>query len=83
MSAKESAKDQIRLFLSDQGCGMLPVEEISEEKRLFDVGFDSLRFMELVVLIEEHFRIQWPDEALEISGSTQVGDIVQALEGCL
>nr|WP_256123913.1 acyl carrier protein [Paenibacillus chitinolyticus] len=62
---------------------MLPVEEISEEKRLFDMGFDSLRFMELVVLIEEHFGVQWPDEALEISGSTQVRDIVQALEGCL
>lgn len=78
-----SANEQIRLFLSDQGCGMLPVDEISEEKRLFEMGFDSLRFMELVVLIEEHYGVQWPDEALEISGSTRLKDIVRALEGCL
>ncbi|WP_068776338.1 acyl carrier protein [Paenibacillus sp. FJAT-26967] len=78
-----SVKKQVCVLLSDQGCGVLPVDEIGEDMGLFEIGFDSLRYMEFIVLLEEHYGIQWPDDALEISSATKVKDMVGVLEGCL
>jgi len=76
-------RDTIRRFLSDQGCGLYPISEILEERTLFDIGFDSLRYMELVVLIEEQLQFTVPDEMLEISFETTVGDVIDLVEtGC-
>ncbi|MBO8162723.1 MAG: acyl carrier protein [Brevibacillus sp.] len=68
--------------MSNQGCGVLPPEQIGEESKMFELGFDSLRYMELVVLLEETFAISFPDEMLEITAETTAGDIVKAVQAC-
>ncbi|MBU8772118.1 acyl carrier protein [Cytobacillus oceanisediminis] len=78
-----SVDKQISLLMSDEGCGVFPINEIKTNCVLFDLGFDSLRFMELVVLIEEYFNITFPDELLEISPDTKVSDIIKAVDECI
>ncbi|MCK6259456.1 acyl carrier protein [Fictibacillus sp. KIGAM418] len=62
-------------LMSQRHCGVLPLEDIHENLTMFEAGFDSLRFMELVVLIEEHFSIEFPDDLLDITSTTTIGDI--------
>ncbi|TYS60659.1 acyl carrier protein [Bacillus infantis] len=78
-----SLDKDIYILLSDEVCGVFPTVEILPEKSLFEIGFDSLRFMELVVLIEEKFNIAFPDEMLEITSQTKVQDIVNIVSDCL
>ncbi|MFD2673331.1 acyl carrier protein [Marinicrinis sediminis] len=66
-------------LLSQDGCGVLPKEEIAESKRLYDIGFDSLRYMEFVVLLEEKAGIAVPDEWLEIRAETTIDQLIKAL----
>ncbi|WP_214483020.1 acyl carrier protein [Bacillus sp. SM2101] len=75
-----SVKDKIIDLMSDNHCGVLPVESIDEEKTIIDVGFDSLRFMELVVLIEEEFNIEFPDDLLDIKSTTSVAEVIERIE---
>ncbi|PZD96834.1 acyl carrier protein [Paenibacillus sambharensis] len=71
----------VRLLLSNQGCGLLPVEEIQDGSLLYEIGFDSLRYMELVVLLEEQFAFEFQDDQLEISEATSVSDIIKTVQG--
>ncbi|MEC0246730.1 acyl carrier protein [Paenibacillus chitinolyticus] len=70
-------------LMSDKGCGVLDSEDISASRSLYEIGFDSLRYMELVVLLEEKFSITMPDDALEITDRTKVGDIARLVEECV
>ncbi|UFJ42402.1 phosphopantetheine-binding protein [Brevibacillus humidisoli] len=72
-------KERILQLMSNEGCGLLPREQIREESRMYELGFDSLRYMELVVLLEETLEISIPDEMLEITAETTVRDIVKAV----
>jgi acyl carrier protein len=62
-------------LMSQKHCGVLPLEEINENLTVLEAGFDSLRFMELVVLVEERFSIEFPDDLLDITSATTIGDI--------
>ncbi|GLI08265.1 hypothetical protein YDYSG_42950 [Paenibacillus tyrfis] len=68
----------IRL-LSSEGCGVLPQSEIGRDSKLFDLGFDSLRYMELIVLLEEELGIEVPDGMLEIDSNTTVSELVRVV----
>lgn len=73
-------KDRIYKLISNEGVGTIPSSELTSSTNLFEIGFDSLRYMELIVYIEEEFNMSVPDEMLEISPSTTIGDIIQTLE---
>lgn len=75
--------ETIITLMSDQGCGIFPIQEVNGEKRLYELGFDSLRYMEFVVLLEETFEIEMPDELLEINSNTKVKDIILGIKSCL
>ncbi|MEK3788530.1 MULTISPECIES: acyl carrier protein [Paenibacillus] len=70
----EAGQRIIRL-LSSEGCGVLPPEDITLEHRLYDLGFDSLRYMELVVLLEEEFGMEVPDSLLDVDAMTTVATL--------
>ncbi|MGM1049384.1 MAG: phosphopantetheine-binding protein [Bacillota bacterium] len=63
------------------GCGILPENQIQADSKLIQIGFDSIRYMELVVLLEEELNIELPDEILEISPDTRLSDLVSAISG--
>ncbi|CAM4434707.1 acyl carrier protein [Paenibacillus tarimensis] len=75
--------NQVRMLMSVDGCGILQAGEIQDTRTLYDIGLDSLRFMELVILLEERFGIELPDDILEVEPETMVSDIIGAVEACL
>ncbi len=77
-----SIQSEVIRLLSNEGCGVLPREEIDADRRLYDIGFASLRYMEFVVLLEESLQLSVPDELLDVQPETKVGDIIQAMSAC-
>lgn len=59
MTLSHRIKQQLALV-----CAM-PPERIKDDAWLIEYGFDSLRSMELVVALEEHFDVQIGDETIE------------------
>ncbi|WP_128895441.1 acyl carrier protein [Longirhabdus pacifica] len=69
-------KEIIFQLLSKDGCGTLPYEQIHDDQNMYDIGFDSLRYMEFIVLLEETLEITVPDEMLDIRADVTLKDIV-------
>lgn len=72
--------ERVRFLMSDQGCGVFTIEKVQPHCLLYHLGFDSLRYMELVVLLEETFNILVPDEMLDITSQTTVQEIIESVE---
>ncbi|HFD80352.1 MAG TPA: acyl carrier protein [Gammaproteobacteria bacterium] len=54
------------------------IEDITLDKRLDEMGIDSLRAITILYELEEQFGIEIPNEMIE--SVTTVGDIVDGLE---
>ena len=72
---KISIEDRVRKIFADHL--NLDVETITADRRLDDLGGDSLDNIELTMALEEAFGIEIPDEDVE-SAST-VGDVLAYL----
>ncbi|MDM5335855.1 acyl carrier protein [Fictibacillus enclensis] len=72
-------KETLFKLLSTEGVGTLPLNQVTKDATLYDLGFDSLRYMELVVHIEEEFNISVPDQMLEITSDMRVSDILNII----
>ncbi|MCC3776101.1 acyl carrier protein [Streptomyces sp. UNOB3_S3] len=53
--------------------------ELSAQTTLESLGVDSLGMMELVVAAEAEFGIVVPDEALDLSLTTSLGDVARVI----
>ncbi|MFF4160334.1 phosphopantetheine-binding protein [Streptomyces sp. NPDC001678] len=53
--------------------------ELTEQTTLESLGVDSLAMMELVVAAEAEFDIAVPDEALDLSRTTSLGDVARVI----
>jgi acyl carrier protein len=69
--------NEVIRLLSNEGCGVFTREQIDLQQKLFDIGFNSLRYMEFVVLLEESLVISLPDGLLDIRVETTVADIIR------
>jgi acyl carrier protein len=56
------------------------VEQINAQSNLLDLGFDSLKFIELVLKIEFEFGIEFDDEDLNYRKFTQVSEVADYIE---
>ena len=68
--------EKIRAIIADQL--ELEEEEIALESDLFELGADSLDLYDLVMVFEDEFETEVPDEDLEKFKT--VGDIVRYIE---
>lgn len=48
---------------------------VSYDDRIVDVGFDSLRFVQLVVLLEAAFSVRFADEKLNYRSFERIRDV--------
>ncbi|MEH6989547.1 phosphopantetheine-binding protein [Cytobacillus firmus] len=72
-------KQNVKTLLSNKHCGIFPIERIDDQMTLFEIGFDSVRYMEFIVLVEEVLNIEYPDNLLDIDASMTVGKIIDAI----
>ena len=77
------ASDQIteKIIAAVAEVKRLPVESVSPDKSLLDLGFDSLDTINLLFALEEAFNISIPDE--EAGKVTKVSDIVSGVRKLL
>jgi acyl carrier protein len=56
----------------------VPVSRIRSDAQLIEYGLDSIRSVELVVAMEEHFGIEIPDTMME--KLRKVSDVIELIE---
>ncbi|KOP81399.1 acyl carrier protein [Cytobacillus solani] len=75
----ENKKFIVKTLLSNKHCGIFSADRIDDSMTLFEIGFDSVRYMEFIVLVEEVLKIEYPDNLLDIDASMTVGKIIDAI----
>lgn len=55
-------------------------ETILNEENLFNLGFDSINFVKLIVELELKFDIEYPDDLLDLKNLSSVDKIEQLVE---
>jgi len=79
----ETIEKKVKEIIAEQA--VLPVEDVTDEATLADLGVDSLGLVESIFAIEEAFDIQVPFNANEPEASgfdiSSVAAIVAAVEG--
>jgi len=66
-------------LMSNKGCGLLPPKDIERFCTIEQLGLDSIRYMELVLLVEEKLDIAMPDDLLDITQDTTVAQIIDGI----
>lgn len=59
--------------------------EVGEEQlnmNLSKIGFDSIKFIQLIVLIEDAFQVEVPDEYLMISELKTLKEVIDVIKLC-
>lgn len=57
--------------------------EITQDTELDDAGLDSIKFISLVIELEDYFQIEIPDTALRIGEMNTIAKITQIIYGVL
>jgi acyl carrier protein len=58
-----------------------PIESIKVDTNLQSVGMDSIAFIKIVIEIENHFDIEFPDEKLLITQAGTIKDLCEIIMG--
>ncbi len=56
----------------------MQTQTVSEDALLIQYGLDSVRSMDLVCALEEHFEIEVPDE--DLAGLKRISDVIKLVE---
>lgn len=73
MNTEKTLINLIKSHIEDTG-------EISSHSNICDIGYDSLKFIELVIKIEHEFEIEFNDEDLYYRKFTSVKEIEDYIE---
>lgn len=57
--------------------------ELSPDMELTELGMDSVNFVQLVVLLEKHFKIEFDDMSLNFYNYKTIGDVCYYIESKL
>lgn len=78
MSCVEVQRKRFLSIVSNLSSGV-PVELLQSECRLFDLGFDSVRIVDLLMALEDEFRITFDDNDLGLENLQTVGMVWELL----
>lgn len=82
MNAMEKLK--IKNYIREIICELLEMyENFDENENLVELGMESVKFVELILQIEEHFNVQIPDEKLNFVDMNTLKNIVSVVESLL
>jgi acyl carrier protein len=79
---EKNRMNETREIIVNMLCEVLEVDQetILNEEDLFNLGFDSINFVKLIVELELKFDIEYPDELLDLKKLSSVEKIVQLVE---
>lgn len=70
---------EIRSILKQHGRLAFPVERLSDDADLFDAGMTSHSSVMVMLALEEHFEVEFPDELLTREVFQSIGAIQTAV----
>ncbi len=74
-------KREIISWVKELICELLEYNEnLQGEENLIELGMDSLKFVEMVLQIEEKYSIQIPDQQLNLLNLNCVNNIVKVIK---
>lgn len=73
--------DQIRTVLATHGRLSTDVTELANDSDLYDAGLTSLITVNLLLAIEDHFDIEFPDELLSRRTFQSIDALAEAVQG--
>ncbi|WP_455950143.1 acyl carrier protein [Eubacterium sp.] len=79
---EKNRMNETREIIVNMLCVVLEIDQetILNEEDLFNLGFDSINFVKLIVELELKFDIEYPDELLDLKKLSSVEKIVQLVE---
>jgi acyl carrier protein len=72
--------EQIREILQTHGRLSVPVTDLKNDSDLYDAGLTSLITVNLLLAIEDHFDVEFPDELLSRRTFQTIGALAEAVE---
>ena len=73
--------DQIREILTTHGRLATSVADLADDSDLYDAGLTSLITVNLLLAIEDHFDVEFPDELLSRRTFQSIDALAEAVEG--
>jgi acyl carrier protein len=73
-------QDQIREILASHGRLSVEITELPDDSDLYDAGLTSLITVNLLLAIEDHFDVEFPDELLSRRTFQSIGALAEAVE---
>lgn len=75
---------QIREILAECMDGVVPIEDINPELDLIDeLHMDSIIYIQFIVMIEDVFNIEIPDDKLEYTVYNCYGELEDMIVSCI
>lgn len=73
-------RDRIREILTTHGRLSVAVAELQDDSDLYDAGLTSLITVNLLLAIEDHFDVEFPDELLSRRTFQSISALSEAVE---
>lgn len=74
---------QVREILTTHGRLPVDVTRLADDSDLYDAGLTSLITVNLLLAIEDHFDVEFPDELLSRKTFQSINALAEAVEGLL
>jgi acyl carrier protein len=74
-------RNQIRTILTTHGRLAADVSSLADDSNLYDAGLTSLITVNLLLAIEDHFDVEFPDELLSRRTFQSIDTLTEAVEG--
>ena len=73
-------QDQIREIIASHGRLATDVAELADDSDLYDAGLTSLITVNLLLAIEDHFDVEFPDELLSRRTFQSIDALAEAVQ---
>ena len=83
MSSVQTVVDAVRTIVSEQGRLARPIAEVTDEGDLYDAGMTSHASVNVMLAVEDHFDIEFPDAELRretFRSVTSIADAVRRID---
>lgn len=77
---RQKIEEKVKEILSETVDLEIPVEQITTETDLMDLGVGSLSFIRLIVSIETEFQFQLDLEQIDFNNFKTFGDLITCIE---
>jgi acyl carrier protein len=72
--------ERIRDILASHGRLSIDIAQLEDDSDLYDAGLTSLITVNLLLAIEDHFDVEFPDELLSRRTFQSIGALAEAVE---